>query len=387
MTSARSTPTAAPVRVVRARAFALLALAVVALLAGLSGALVLVGLWTPPDAATLAAVHGILMPLGFLGTLIALERAVALDRPWAYGAPLATGLGAIALVVGLPLVVGTSLIAVGGGLLVAMYDAFDRIERALHTRVQAAGAVAWLGAGLLLVGGRPISGVVAWLAGFLVLTVVGERLELSRLRRLTATARRAFLLAVAIFGTGVGATLLAPDAGVRIAGFGLLGLAAWLARNDIARRTVRLPGVTRFVALSLLAGYGWLAVSGAYWIGSGSVAAGPAYDAALHAVFLGFVISMVFGHAPVILPSVLRTPLPYRARFYVHLVLLHAGLVLRILGGDVLGDRAAWQLGGLLGVVALLAFLVSSVAAVATGRRPVRPAVQPRPRLNPRPGR
>ncbi|HEX9044516.1 MAG TPA: hypothetical protein VF802_05765 [Candidatus Limnocylindrales bacterium] len=357
-----------PTGAARARSFGLLALAGLALLAGLSGALVLVGLWAPPDAATLAVVHGILMPLGFLGTLIALERAVALDRPWGYASPLATGLGAIALAMGSPIAVGSALIAVGGGLFVAMYVAFDRIERSLHTSVQAAGAVGWLVAALLLVSGRPISAVVPWLAGFLILTVVGERLELSRLRRPSEAARRAFVIVSGIFGAGVIVTLVVPDEGVRIAGVGLVGLAAWLGRNDVARRTVKLPGVTRFVALSLLVGYVWLAIGGLYWLAGGAVTAGPIYDAALHALFLGFVISMVFGHAPVILPSVLRTPLPYRPRFYVHLALLHAGLVLRILAGDVLGDRPAWQLGGLLGVVALLVFAASSAVAVVEGR-------------------
>jgi hypothetical protein len=82
--------------------------------------------------------------------------------------------------------------------------------------------------------------------------------------------------------------------------------------------------VTRFVALSLLAGYAWLAVAGACWLVFGAagltgVGAVAAHDTMLHALFLGFVISMVFGHAPVILPAVLRLPLPYHAWFYAHL--------------------------------------------------------------------
>jgi len=75
---------------------------------------------------------------------------------------------------------------------------------------------------------------------------------------------------------------------------------------------------------------------------------------------------MVFGHAPVILPAVLRVPLPYRPRFYAHLLLLHAGLLLRVVGGDLLGSTAAWQAGGVLNVTALLLFVVSS-AVVAIG--------------------
>ncbi|MFB9895270.1 hypothetical protein [Planobispora takensis] len=79
------------------------------------------------------------------------------------------------------------------------------------------------------------------------------------------------------------------------------------------------PGATpearpALARLPLLAGYGWLATAGILWAASG-LAAGPyLYDAALHALFLGFVMSMVFGHAPVILPAVLRVRLPYRPR-------------------------------------------------------------------------
>jgi hypothetical protein len=351
---------------------AMLVLGAAALLAGLTGALVLLGLPLAPGTVQLAADHGLLMTLGFLGTLISLERAVALGRSWGYLAPLATGLGGLALIVGLPTAVGTVLFAIGGALFIAIYGAFDRIEVALHTRVQAVGAVAWLVAALLLVAGRPVSAVVPWLAGFLVLTIAGERLELARLGRLSGPKRTAFIVVLAVFCAGVAATLVVPDAGVRLAGVGLLGLAAWLARNDLARRTVRMPGVTRFIALCLLIGYGWLAVAGGSWLAFGPAIVGRPYDAMLHALFLGFVISMVFGHAPVILPAVLGLPLPYRPWFYGHLVLLHAGLLIRIVLGDLLGLSVAWQLGGVLNVVAVLLFLGGSVAAsvAATRRRP-----------------
>ena len=349
----------------------MLLLGAVALLGGLTGALALLGLPLAPGTVRLATDHGLLMTLGFLGTLISLERAVALGRPWGYLAPLAAGLGALALIAGLPMAIGTVLFTIGGALFVAIYGAFDRIEVALHTRVQALGAVAWLVAAPLLVDGRPMSGVIPWLAGFLVLTIAGERLELARLGRLSGPKRTAFILVAAVFCAGVAASLVVPDAGVRLAGVGLLGLAAWLARNDLARRTVRMPGVTRFIALCLLIGYGWLAAAGGAWIAFGAAIAGRPYDAMLHALFLGFVMSMIFGHAPVILPAVLGLPLPYRPWFYGHLVLLHAGLLIRILVGDLLGVTAGWQLGGVLNVAAVLLFLGGSVVAsvVATRHR------------------
>jgi hypothetical protein len=349
----------------------LLLLGAMGLLGGLTGALALLGLPLAPGTVRLAADHGLLMTLGFLGTLISLERAVALGRPWGYLAPLATGLGGLTLIAGLPMLSGLVLFAIGGAVFVALYGAFEHIEASLHTRVQALGALAWLVGALLLIAGRSTGDVVPWLAGFLVLTIAGERLELARLGRLSRPNRTAFILVAAVLCAGLATSTVIPDAGVRLAGAGLLGLAAWLARNDLARRTVRVPGVTRFIALCLLIGYAWLAVAGGIWLASGATIGGATGDAMLHALFLGFVISMVFGHAPVILPAVLGLPLPYRPWFYGHLALLHAGLLIRIVLGDLVGLSAAWQLGGVLNVAAVLLFLGGSVVAsvVAIRRR------------------
>ncbi len=341
----------------------------IALIAGLAGGLALLGL--PAHAGTLrfAGSHGVLMTLGFLGTLISLERAVALARPWGFGAPIAAGLGGLLLVVGAPATLAAGVFAIGGGVLVAMYVAFDRIERSIHGTVQALGAVAWLLGALLLTAGRPLVEVVPVLAAFLVLTIAGERLELSRLARPPQEVVRVFAALVVLLCIGVLGAVHVPEVGIRVAGVAMLGLAVWLARYDIARRTVRVPGVTRFIALCLLIGYVWLAVAGGSWLVVGPVTSGSAHDAMLHALFLGFVMSMVFGHAPVILPSVLRVPLPYRPWFYGHLVLLHVGLVLRVVAGDLLGDQLAWQWGGVLGVVAIALFLVASVASSAMAIR------------------
>jgi hypothetical protein len=143
------------------------------------------------------------------------------------------------------------------------------VDRGLHTWVQAAGAVGWVLAAALLRAGRPVADVVPAVAAMLVLTVTGERLEVARLARLTGSARVLLLLVAVAFGTGVVLATWLPDPGVRLAGVGLLGLAAWLARFDIVRRTVRLPGVTRFIALCLLARYGWLAVADGAWAAFG----------------------------------------------------------------------------------------------------------------------
>ncbi len=70
----------------------------------------------------------------------------------------------------------------------------------------------------------------------------------------------------------------------------------------------QLPSLERAVAL----GHVWLGVAGGLALWLGPQWAGPLYDAQLHAVFVGFVLSMILGQAPVVFPSVLVLPLRYR---------------------------------------------------------------------------
>jgi hypothetical protein len=347
-----------------------MSLGAVALLAGLWAGLLRLGLRVPAGHTDLADLHGVLMPLGFLGTLIAVERAVALNQVWAWLAPAACGTGSLWLVAGLPASTGQLLVAVAGFGLLSVFAELHRIQPSAHNAVQAAGAACWCVAGMLWLAGRDLGVLVPWLAGFLVLTIAGERLELSRLVVLTARGRNLFIGVVVVLLAGLGVSVAAPAAGMRVAGAGLLALAGWLATHDIVRRTIRMRGVTRYMAVALATGYVWLAVTGVLWAVYGSPpAAGPAYDAMLHAVFLGFVFSMIFAHAQVIVPAVLRVRLPYHPVAYLPLALLHASLVLRLVGGDALGGTAAWQIGGVTNEVAVLLFLAMTAGTVIRARR------------------
>jgi len=279
--------------------------------------------------------------------------------------------------------VGQVLLAAAGVGLVGLYVAAARRQASLHLTVMAAGAVAWVVAIGLWLAGRDVALLVPWLAGFLVLTIAGERLELARVIRVTGTARVTFTATVAVFTAGLVISVPDVTVGVRVAGAGLLALAGWLAVHDVARRTIRQPGLTRYMAVCLLAGYGWLATAGVLWLRFGTLSDGPAFDAQLHALFLGFVIGMVFAHTPVIVPAVFRAAVPYRHRFYGPVLLLHTSLLLRLVGGDLAGNHLAWQVGGVLNEVALLCFIGVTSAAVVQGRRqrPTTPppATQPRP--------
>jgi len=218
---------------------------------------------------------------------------------------------------------------------------------------------------VLWLAGWPLFQVVWWRAGYLVLTIAGERLELARLTRFPRNAMIAFFALLAVYSAGLLGLSFTPlaDLGTRIVGAGCLLLAAWLLRFDLARKTVRQTGLTRFIAVNLLLGYGWLIVSGILTLVAGQRATGPLYDAMLHTLFVGFVFGMIFGHAPVIFPAVLGRPLSYGAHFYGHVILLHASLALR-----TVADLAGWfdlrRWGGMFNGIALLVFLVATILAL-----------------------
>ncbi|HEX6197606.1 MAG TPA: hypothetical protein VFZ37_16940 [Jiangellaceae bacterium] len=349
---------------------ALLALPGLALLAGLNAALLLLDLPAPVDVQRLPDVHGVLLVLGFAGALVALERAVALRRAWGYLAPAGMGAGGLLLLSPLPLAAGGWLLVTGTLALGAVYLGLWRRQPAAAVTVQAGGAVLAAGAALLWVAAVPVSSMLPWLAGFLVLTIAGERMELSRIGSLDPRAEAAATLLSSALVAGAVASLLWPAVGTALFGGTLLALVGWLVRYDVARHTIGSTGLPRFTAGCLLAGYAWLAVAAAVWLLAGPELRGGAYDAAVHAVFLGFVISMIMAHAPVILPAVLRRRLPYHRAMVAPAVLLHASLLLRTTAGDARGIDWAWQWGGLLNIVAVLAFVAISVWSVATAARP-----------------
>lgn len=123
-----------------------------------------------------------------------------------------------------------------------------------------------------------------------------------------------------------------------------------------------MTGQSRFMAAAMLAGYLWVAVSGLALL---LMPDAPfAYDLALHALLIGFVLSMVFGHALIIFPAVTGVVLRYRATLYMPLALLHGSVLLRV-AGDILELSAVRVASGPLTAAALVAFATT----MAIGRK------------------
>lgn len=340
----------------------LLAAAGFALIAGLDAALMLAGLPAPFTSDRLPQVHGVLLSLSFVGTLIALERAIALASRWAFIAPALLAAGGLLLVSDAPIVVGKAVQLAGATALVLVYVPLWRRQRDNAVLVSALGAVLAIGASILWIGELTVPLVLPWLAGFVVLTITGERLELARIA-MPPTAERALLACAGGLMVGAAASVLWPHVGVVMYGVMLLALVVVLVRHDVARRTVRSRGLARFMGTSMLGAYAWLAVAGLVWAVGGPALDGPRYDTVIHSVFLGFTFSMIMAHAPVILPAVTRRDLPYHPVLWVPLIGLHLSLLIRVAVGDAFGLSVSWRVGSMAGVVTLLLFVATAAGA------------------------
>jgi hypothetical protein len=361
------------------------ALGVLSLLAAaVAGGLLRAGAWSPgPDvrvaelAASAAVFHAALMLGGFFGTVVGVERAVAARWPLAWLAPLLSAAGGVALlmwpgaavsrVTPLPWQGPAAAVLLVAGALVflAVNLRLLQRQRAAHTALLAAAAVALLAGHVVFAQGAGSAAVLPWWFSFLVLTVAAERLEMARLMRRRPGAFAALaLIVVAVLASATACSVWGAAADPAW-GLALAALGAWLLLNDIAWRTRHADGLPRYMAVCLLLGHGWLVIGGLAW--AASAHGGPLRDLAWHAIGLGFLVSMVMGHAPVMLPAVAGVKLRFGAAFYAPLALLHASLLLRA-AADLAGVLP-WRVAAVWGHVAALLAYALTVAAAAWGWR------------------
>lgn len=371
----------------RGRRLPLLAGGMLALLAGVLGGLLRAGLQGPVLRIEHVALHAALMIGGFFGTVISLERAAAHGRAPAYGAPVCAVAATLTLVFADAPVLALLLLAASGAVLTWVTWRLHLRQPMLHSLVLLVGAACFpIGALLWLATGAFDAALGFWI-DFLVLTIAGERLELSRLMRPAPGARRLFVALAALVVAGAAAWAVHPPAGQALTGIGLGALGLWLLRHDIARRTARAAGLTGFIGRTLLIGHGWLTLSGVLMLGWAAGLAPGLRDAALHAVLLGFVMSMVFAHAPIVFPVLLGVPMRHHAGAWIPVALLSASLALRVVA-DVAGLPGVHKAGVAGNAVALAAFVLSTLAAVVLGRRRATVGGQdlrPTPSSHPRP--
>ena len=284
-----------------------LILVALALVSGITGASFALGCPCPPSSRFRAGracrgIHAGLMICGFMGTVIGVERAVAVKLRAAWLAPLASGVGALCLLVN-KTDVGAVLWLAAAVFFTAVNVVVVHRQRAAHTLLLLGGfgVVDWLRAVLRRPGD---AASLPWWFAFLAMTIAAERLEMTRLMRRRPGANASLWLLLGLMTLGAALTSFSVRVGGVLYGLSLLLLALWLGVFDIARRTVFAHGLACYMAVCLLGGYAWLAVAG--WAWTGTTLGLPLRDMALHALGLGFIVSMMLGHALVILPAIAR---------------------------------------------------------------------------------
>ena len=285
-----------------------------------------------------------------------------MKKTWAWAGPAFHVLAVLTLLAGAPRPVPAVCFALSFLVLGFIYLEVHRRQPTLAVLVQAAGVIGGIAASLLWAMNPSFATAMPLCVLYVVATIIGERMELARVTIVGTRAENLITaLVLALAAAGV-IYILVPAVGYRLMGALLLAISLTTVRVDVAKNLVRAKGLPQYSAACMLAGYFWLALAGLAWLGMGQVS-GFSYDASVHTIFLGFVMSMIFAHAPIILTSVIRKMLPYSPVLYVPMVLLHAGLMVRV-GADIFAHTGVYQVGGMTNVVAVLLFVLSGFVLI-----------------------
>jgi len=282
--------------------------------------------------------HGAIMVGGFLGSLIMLEKVIPLKKTIFYIGPLLSASSILVFIFG-SFQGAVTMLIVASIVFIAVYSTYLRTQQTLYLWLALMGAVCWLVGNVLLLSERFYPVAFPWWMGFLLFTIVSERLELSKFLPVTKHQKNVLVAFLGLFVIG----LLLPFHGIGtyFSGLALLFISIWLMRYDVIRITLKKEGLARFTAIALLCGYVALLLEGFFLIVLKEAPLG--YDVIVHTFFLGFIFSMIFAHGPIILPGVLELNVkPYHPVLYVPLLTLLISLVIRI-GADVTLLSYIWR--------------------------------------------
>ncbi|MDX5339375.1 MAG: hypothetical protein LPK25_10125 [Cyclobacteriaceae bacterium] len=323
------------------KAFYLLPFILLGLVAGISGGWIRLGYPAIPLAEA-SSQHGLIMTGGFLGTLISLERAMVMAKKTWLLIPFLTGISVFAFLLGLS-DVGLLLLTTGSlGLSLIMHLQTLKQPK-FHSALLYGGAVSWFIGNFLSWQTGLIAAGSTWWIGFLLFTIVGERLELSQFLPVPSCSQNALKSLLALFTVG----LIVPfhTWGNEIMGISALLIAAWLLVFDMAKVASRKAAQFRYIGIGLQVGYLWLGIHGLIVMGMENQAL--YYDLMLHTFFLGFTFSMIWAHAPIIFPTIFGIrETPYHPVLWITWI----GFQLSLLGRIVASILGEYELRKILGV-------------------------------------
>lgn len=300
--------------------------------------------------------HGLIMVGSFLGTLIILERIVAFKKLWMYAVPLINALSLPAFFFdreGLALVF---LLVGSSGLLLVYVMTYRKYREKYILIMMIGGGLLITGLGMLIINNRYPQAVPFWI-GFLLLTILGERIDLAKFLPRNRIKEPLIWIFIVIFMIGLFTSF--HEAGHIMAGAGMILIAYWLMKYDIVNKSMKSHGIHQYIGLTLFSGYIWLFISGLLLLLNLDLV--YFYDAVLHSFFLGFVFLMIFAHAPIIFPGVVGISItPYHRSLYLWMILLNGSLVLRIFS-DLFFMNYLRQISGLMNGMILIGFFINLV--------------------------
>lgn len=370
---------------------ALLIIAALSMLVSVCGAIVrsnLQGSWLALPSP-LPDMHGALMVFGFLGGAIGLERAVAwragssAHPVWGFAVPLFAVFGTMS--VGLTTAIGraplgrASLIpgtlwTIALLILCAVYVGVWTRQQSHAVIIQFLGAAVGAAGAALWACGLDADILSTWWLMFLVLTIIGERLELAHAAFVGPLVRPALITATVATVLCLPVSLVWPLVGYPLLALCFAALLVLMFAYDTARKTWRAGGVTGFMGISMLSAYAWGLVACCIWLFvpyGGLGADGLWWDLAVHALALGFIMAMVVAHVCVIVPSIIRRAMPFHPVLWTPLCVFQLGLLLRALG-TVRQEDHIWQLGDaitIVGMLTLMASVITMISLVTLRRR------------------
>lgn len=327
----------------------------------------IVGLWSGLDrigwdlnTLGVSMHHGAIMVGGFLGTLISLEKILPLKKRALFAIPAISGASTLFFYAQLPIAAWSCLILASLGLSAVFLHYFLR-EKNLIYLLMLGGGISWLIGNIVLISDRFYPLAFPWWLAFALFVITSERVELTKFLPVTNRAKSILVGLLACYLLGV--MMSFHGNGSFISGVALTGVSVWLMKYDLIGISMHQTGLTRFVAIALLSGYISMLFTGILIV---SLDNQPlAYDAVVHLFFVGFVLSMILAHGPIILPGVLGiSAKPYHKLLYLWLGLLHASWLMRV-PADLVLQFEIRKFSGIVTSVAIVGYFATIAALTA----------------------
>lgn len=303
--------------------------------------------------------HGLIMIGSFLGTLILIERIVAFKKNWLYILPLINASSLPAFYFQENRLALMFLLIGSTGLLVVYLITYRKYKEKYILIMMTGGALLITGLLMLLVNNRYPVAVPYWI-GFLLLTILGERIDLAKF--LPRGKIKEPMIWVFIFIFIAGLFMQYHQAGHLLTGMGMILIAIWLMKYDIVNKSIKSFGIHQYIGLTLFSGYVWLSISGVFMVLNLDLV--YFYDALLHSFFLGYVFLMIFAHAPIIFPGVMGLSFtPFNRSLYLWIILLNLSLLLRVLA-DLIFLNFLRQISGIMNGMIIIGFFINLVIII-----------------------